>query len=131
SSSLPFSKPLLNMGLTTSLAQISIVADENAKTDKLDCMVGSRGVTMLTVHTSGESLGMYDIDGSELFAWGGSGPINIPDTYVHIDENGKQQEGLFVGQKNVTTWAVKYHGPNPDSLDENPQPYFSMRLTDG
>lgn len=80
---------------------------------------------MITVNATselyGESVGMYDLDGAWTMAWGNDGEINPPRPHAHMVD-GKIVDDLFMGQKNVTTWGIKYQD------DGESEPYYSVRL---
>lgn len=71
----------------------------------------------------GPSLGMYEIEGSaQMLAWE-DGEIDIPMPYVHLNEDGTTEDAVFLGQHNVTTWAIRYASKEP-VVDS----YYALRL---
>ncbi|KAK2760923.1 hypothetical protein FQN54_002165 [Arachnomyces sp. PD_36] len=109
---------------------ISIVPEKGAPINTMRCTVGSRSEVMIEVDCPNEinSVGIYEVEGSELIGWGGPGPITIPKPYLHYNKDGEELEGVFLGFDNVTTWGVRYHEARKDSVTPDPQPYYSVRL---
>ena len=62
------------------------------------CVSGDNGCEFQTANIS-SSTGMFD--------WGLSPQESIKVDFYHHVVDGKQQDGLFVGAENVTSWAIK------------------------
>ena len=68
----------------------------------------------------GPSMGMYDFDGDMMLGWQ-SGPINIPSTYYHNNqEDDTAFPGMYLGYQGNTTWGIK--------LEDGQPSYYSARL---
>lgn len=58
-----------------------------------------------------------------LFGWGVPSNESIAVDFYHHVVDGEQQDGLWVGAKNVTSWAIKHYGPD----SHNTAPYWLVR----
>lgn len=55
--------------------------------------------------------------------WGLDEQASVPVDFYHHYVNGTQQDGLFIGANNVTTWAIKEYSDSGSKL-----PYWLFRL---
>ncbi|KAA8643917.1 hypothetical protein EYZ11_005482 [Aspergillus tanneri] len=111
-------KGYLAIGFRGDLAIVQIMCSD-ASPSAIDACVnfGQQGCEFQSIRVQSDA-------SSGHLMWGLSTPESIPVEYYHHVVDGKQQEGLFIGAQNVTSWAIKQH-----AADEYSEvPYWLPRL---
>ncbi|PYH69143.1 uncharacterized protein BO88DRAFT_404854 [Aspergillus vadensis CBS 113365] len=70
-----------------------------------------------------QPLNISSIPYTALLMWGLDEQASVPVDFYHHYVNGTQQDGLFIGANNVTTWAIKEYSDSGSKL-----PYWLFRL---
>ncbi|KAI2891877.1 hypothetical protein CBS63078_9576 [Aspergillus niger] len=70
-----------------------------------------------------QPLNISSIPYTALLMWGLPEEASVPVDFYHHYVNGTQQDGLFIGANNVTTWAIKEYSDSGSKL-----PYWLFRL---